>query len=108
MLPKPVHPCPVCGGTEWWWREPSPLRGPGGWVCQRCHPNPEKEGKMQTTIIIDNEFIAKRKDSKGRVFLGAGTFYLSPDAELTHISLIGVGKEDTCMFMPERPKFRTI
>jgi len=35
--------CPACGSSDWWWRPASGLGGPGGWVCGRCHPNPNKE-----------------------------------------------------------------
>lgn len=35
--------CPVCGSGDWWYRQASELGGPGGRVCNRCHPNPNKE-----------------------------------------------------------------
>jgi len=35
--------CPVCGSSDWWYRPPSKLGGPGGRLCGRCHPNPNKE-----------------------------------------------------------------
>lgn len=35
--------CPVCGSSDWWYRPASDLGGPGGWLCNRCHPNPNKE-----------------------------------------------------------------
>jgi hypothetical protein len=40
--PKPEQPCYACGLKEWWWRESSHLGGPGDWVCQKCHPNPNE------------------------------------------------------------------
>ncbi|MBA7646219.1 hypothetical protein ES703_53981 [subsurface metagenome] len=36
-------PCFVCGFLARWWRRPSPLGGPGGWLYSICHPNPEKK-----------------------------------------------------------------
>lgn len=40
----PGKPCFICGSIEWWWREPSPLGGPGGWLCSICHPDPKRPG----------------------------------------------------------------
>lgn len=40
--PKPDKPCPVCGSTDWWYREPSFLGGKGEWVCGHCHPRPNE------------------------------------------------------------------
>lgn len=37
---KPDKPCFICGCWEWWWRKPSPLGGPGEWLCGCCHPRP--------------------------------------------------------------------
>ena len=37
---KPSKSCYVCGSNNWWWRPASELGGPGGWLCGRCHPNP--------------------------------------------------------------------
>ena len=36
---KPTLPCPACKKFEWWYRLPSAIGGPGGWVCGYCHPN---------------------------------------------------------------------
>ncbi len=44
ILDKPIKPCD-CGSDDWWWREPSNLGGRGAWVCGKCHPKPNKEGK---------------------------------------------------------------
>jgi putative DNA primase/helicase len=35
---KQPTPCPTCGGTDWW------QRVTGEWVCQKCHPDPNKTG----------------------------------------------------------------
>jgi len=32
--PYPKEPCRVCGSDEFW-------PGPGGWLCNKCHPRPE-------------------------------------------------------------------
>jgi len=32
--PKPDHPCGACDSNDWWQRKD------GGWVCNRCHPQP--------------------------------------------------------------------
>jgi hypothetical protein len=34
---KPDYSCPACGADKWWRRDD------GGWVCGRCHPNPQEE-----------------------------------------------------------------
>ncbi len=39
--PKPDKPCGVCGSDSWWWREPSQW-GQGEWLCDFCHPDPNK------------------------------------------------------------------
>ncbi|MBA7639444.1 hypothetical protein ES703_47102 [subsurface metagenome] len=36
----PSEPCFICGGSSWWWRQPSSLGGPGGFLCSICHPDP--------------------------------------------------------------------
>jgi len=49
--PKPNYPCSICGSTDWWWRLASGLGGPGGWLCGKCHPNPNpvsKEAEVST------------------------------------------------------------
>ena len=33
---RPYWPCPACGGMDSW-------QAPDGrWLCQRCHPKPDK------------------------------------------------------------------
>lgn len=39
--PQSPYPC-HCGSTAWWWRPPSYLGGPGGWVCNTCHQKPPR------------------------------------------------------------------
>lgn len=51
LLPiaKPGKPCFICGGSSWWWRGPSPLGGPGAWLCSVCHPDPNRPGGARFT-----------------------------------------------------------
>jgi len=37
---KPTQPCLICKGTDYWYRHPGVLAGPGEWLCERCHPEP--------------------------------------------------------------------
>ena len=46
-------------------------------------------------IIIDNEFIKKQKNANGRVILGSAYYVLSPEVDLTNISLVGCGIGET-------------
>lgn len=34
---KPDKPCIACGTNDWWQRQD------GGWCCNKCHPNPNKQ-----------------------------------------------------------------
>lgn len=42
-------PCFICGSLDWWWRQSSPLGGPGEFVCSVCHPNPNCHVDMATS-----------------------------------------------------------
>ncbi len=37
IIDKPTKPCYVCGSNDWW------QRPDGGWLCGRCHPNPNPD-----------------------------------------------------------------
>ena len=41
----PAEPCRSCGSTDFWLREASRW-GRAEWLCSRCHPNPEGNGKQ--------------------------------------------------------------
>jgi len=38
---KPTKPCCICGSNDWW------QRPDGGWLCNKCHPNPKKKKPWQ-------------------------------------------------------------
>jgi 5S rRNA maturation endonuclease (ribonuclease M5) len=40
--PYPTCRCPACGSTDYWLRKGNKW-GPSEWLCNRCHPGPEKE-----------------------------------------------------------------
>jgi hypothetical protein len=40
----PAFPCFVCGSTDFWLRKTSRW-GKAEWLCSRCHPRPEEDGK---------------------------------------------------------------
>jgi len=44
---KPTHPCSICHSTDWWWR-PDNQWGLGEWLCNRYHPNSNKEAQVTT------------------------------------------------------------
>ena len=44
---KPLCPCSNCGSTDWWWRQNN-WAPKGEYLCNRCHPNPNKEAEMST------------------------------------------------------------
>lgn len=46
-MEKPTKPC-YCGSDNWWWRPAGGLGAPGGWLCGRCHPNPNEEVEVST------------------------------------------------------------
>ena len=46
---RPTYPCPICGSTDWWWRQNN-WAPKGEWLCARCHPNPNKEAEMPTNL----------------------------------------------------------
>ena len=33
-MERPTKPCYICSSNDWW------QRSDGGWLCNRCHPNP--------------------------------------------------------------------
>lgn len=45
--PEPARPCRICGSTDWWWRQ-NRWAPKGEWLCNQCHPNPNKEVEMIT------------------------------------------------------------
>jgi ribosomal protein L37AE/L43A len=47
--------CPVCGCSDWWYRLPSELRGPGGWLCGQCHPKSGVEAKSLAAAKVTGE-----------------------------------------------------
>lgn len=47
LIETPTRPCHLCHSTDWWWR-PTSQWGPGEWLCNVCHPNPNKEAEMPT------------------------------------------------------------
>ena len=42
VISKPDRPCGICKSNDWWWRPAG--WGPGEWLCNFCHPNPNNIG----------------------------------------------------------------
>lgn len=82
---KPAGKCYVCGSNDWWYRPPRETAGPGAWLCNRCHPNPnpgparkeavkapEVPGNARKVVQSSNpmSYSAEVLALRGRVILG--------------------------------------
>lgn len=53
--------CYICGSDDWWWRPDSALGGPGGWLCNRCHPKPGNLEEGHRELPADSVSVGKLK-----------------------------------------------
>jgi len=44
-MTRPIKPCHICGSNNWW------QRPDGGWVCGRCHPNPNLDASPVPSVV---------------------------------------------------------
>lgn len=72
-IDKPTKPCYVCGTNDWW------QRPDGGWLCGRCHPNPNpgssptlpsNEGKYSSEVLALRDRVIKGNDKLFKAWLG--------------------------------------
>ncbi len=66
-----------------------------GWLTSQYYVWVVRFEIVEIYTLIDNDFIKKHRDSRGRVYLPAGDVALAPDTKLDGISLIGDGMRST-------------
>jgi len=97
--------CPVCGSTDWWYRPASDL-GPGGWLCAKCHPEPEKKEERRLvdlsyfTLAEGQKILAVwRQEGKPAIPLSQGVRcvdlekFLSWPTNSEHVEVVKTGQK---------------